>query len=100
MSDYEHKKGRLIPMYKEDKEDDKTYFKRVQGDNFDEETWDEEDGDIQEYFSMTGSDGFIYNNNLWRDYHGGDGMDTAIDPTYSNKVYGFMQNGQNLFQSN
>jgi len=44
--------------------------------------------------------GFIYNNNLWRDYHGGDGMDTAIDPTYSNKVYGFMQNGQNLFQSN
>jgi hypothetical protein len=44
--------------------------------------------------------GFIYNNNLWRSYHAGDGMDTAIDPTNSNKCYGFVYNGGTLFQSN
>ena len=43
--------------------------------------------------------GFAFNNNVWRDYHGGDGMDNAIDPTNSNKAYGFMQNGANLFGS-
>ena len=44
--------------------------------------------------------GFIYNNNLWRSYHAGDGMDTAIDPSNSNKCYGFVYNGGTLFQSN
>ncbi|CAN1535913.1 Secretion system C-terminal sorting domain [Flavobacteriaceae bacterium] len=44
--------------------------------------------------------GFIFNNNLWRSYHAGDGMDTAIDPTNSNKCYGFVYNGGTLFQSN
>ena len=43
--------------------------------------------------------GFIYNNSLWRSYHAGDGMDTAIDPTNSNKCYGFVYNGGTLFQS-
>ena len=44
--------------------------------------------------------GFFFNNNLWRSYHAGDGMDTAIDPTNSNKCYGFVYNGGTLFQSN
>ena len=43
--------------------------------------------------------GFIYNNTLWRSYHAGDGMDTAIDPTNSNKCYGFVYNGGTLYQS-
>jgi hypothetical protein len=44
--------------------------------------------------------GFIYNNNLWRSYHAGDGMDNAIDPSNSNKCYGFVYNGGTLYQSN
>ena len=37
--------------------------------------------------------GFFLNNNLWQSYHGGDGMDNAIDPSNNNKAYGFVQNG-------
>ena len=37
--------------------------------------------------------GFLFNNNLWQSYHGGDGMDNAIDPSNNNKAYGFVQNG-------
>ena len=44
--------------------------------------------------------GFIYNNSSWRSYHAGDGMDTAIDPSNSNKCYGFVYNGGTLFASN
>ncbi len=44
--------------------------------------------------------GYGYNNNLWRGYHGGDGMDNAIDPTNSNLYYGFLYYGQSLFISN
>ena len=44
--------------------------------------------------------GYAYNNNLWRGYHGGDGMDNAIDPTNSNLYYGFLYYGQTLFISN
>jgi hypothetical protein len=44
--------------------------------------------------------GYGYNNNLWKSYHGGDGMDNAIDPTNSNLYYGFLYYGQTLFISN
>ncbi len=44
--------------------------------------------------------GYAYKNNLWKDYHGGDGMDNAIDPTNSNLYYGFLYYGETLFISN
>ena len=37
--------------------------------------------------------GFAFSNTVWRSYHGGDGMDNAIDPSNSNKAYGFVQYG-------
>lgn len=43
--------------------------------------------------------GFGYNNNQWINYHGGDGMDAAIDPNNDNLYYGFMQRGETLFIS-
>ena len=43
--------------------------------------------------------GFAYFND-WNIYHGGDGMESVIDPNNDNKVYGFMQSGQTLFVSN
>lgn len=44
--------------------------------------------------------GYSYDNNLWRGYHGGDGMDCAINPTNNNLYYGFLYYGQTLFISN
>lgn len=44
--------------------------------------------------------GYAFGNNLWRGYHGGDGMDNAIDPTNSNLFYGFLYYGGTLFVSN
>ena len=44
--------------------------------------------------------GYAYNNTIWQSYHGGDGMDNAIDPNNSNKAYGFVQYGGTLFESN
>lgn len=44
--------------------------------------------------------GYAYDNNLWKGYHGGDGMDCAIDPTNSGKYYGFIYYGQTLYVSN
>jgi hypothetical protein len=41
--------------------------------------------------------GFFLNNNLWQSYHGGDGMDNAIDPSNNNKAYGFVQNGISFY---
>ena len=43
--------------------------------------------------------GYFYDTNLWKSYHGGDGMDNAIDPTNSNICYGFLYYGQSLFIS-
>ena len=43
--------------------------------------------------------GFGYANNQWINYHGGDGMDAAIDPNNDNLYYGFMQRGETLFIS-
>ncbi len=40
--------------------------------------------------------GFAYSNNLWYDYHGGDGMDCAVDPNNQNIYYGFTQFGGTL----
>ena len=44
--------------------------------------------------------GFAYNNNTWRGYHGGDGMDNAINPLNPNQYYGFIYYGQNMYISN
>ncbi len=44
--------------------------------------------------------GFVYNNNEWNTYTGGDGMDYEIDPTNSNIAYGFVQFGNPLFITN
>jgi hypothetical protein len=48
--------------------------------------------------------GFAFNknnyNSEWKSYHGGDGMDNAIDPLNSDKVYGFVQYGGGLYGSN
>ncbi len=40
--------------------------------------------------------GFAYSNNAWYKYHGGDGMDCAVDPNNSNTYYGFTQYGGSL----
>ncbi|HFS67313.1 MAG TPA: T9SS type A sorting domain-containing protein [Flavobacteriia bacterium] len=40
--------------------------------------------------------GFGYSNNNWNQYHGGDGMDCAVDPNNPNKYYGFSQYGGSL----
>ena len=40
--------------------------------------------------------GYAFSNNQWKNYYGADGMDTAIDPTNSNKYYGFTQYGGSL----
>lgn len=44
--------------------------------------------------------GYAYNNNIWQNYYGADGMDTAIDPNNPNLYYGFIQNGGALYISN
>ena len=44
--------------------------------------------------------GFGFSNNTWHKYHGGDGMDCAIDPNDQNKYYGFTQFGGSLNISN
>lgn len=41
MSDYEHQRGRLIPVEKEENETVKEYFQRALGDDFSEEDWDD-----------------------------------------------------------
>jgi len=41
--------------------------------------------------------GFIYNNNQWNIWTGGDGMDYEINPTDSNTAYGFTQFGSTLW---
>ena len=43
--------------------------------------------------------GFAFSDNVWQSYHSGDGMDNAIDPSNSNKAYGFVQYGGTLFGS-
>jgi hypothetical protein len=43
--------------------------------------------------------GYALNNNVWQNYFGADGMDTAIDPNNSNKFYGFIQYGGSLYFS-
>ena len=40
--------------------------------------------------------GFGYSNTIWNQYHGGDGMDCAVDPNNPNTYYGFSQYGGSL----
>ncbi len=44
--------------------------------------------------------GYAFSNNIWKNYYGADGMDTAIHPNNSNLYYGFIQNGNGLYISN
>ncbi|VXB95588.1 Fibronectin type III domain-containing protein [Flavobacterium sp. 9AF] len=44
--------------------------------------------------------GFAYSNGTWKNYHGGDGTSTAIDPNNSLKFYGFTQFGSILSITN
>lgn len=43
--------------------------------------------------------GHAYSSNTWKNYYGADGMDTGIDPTNSNKYYGFIQFGGSMYIS-
>ncbi len=40
--------------------------------------------------------GYIRNNDVWKVYTGGDGMDYEVDPTNNNIVYGFVQYRRSL----
>jgi hypothetical protein len=40
--------------------------------------------------------GYALSGGTWKGYHGGDGMDSAIDPSNQNKYYGFSQYGGSL----
>ncbi len=40
--------------------------------------------------------GFSLHNNVWHNFHGGDGMDSAADPNQENTFYGFTQFGSAL----
>jgi hypothetical protein len=53
MSHYEHKRGRLVLLEREENEDTKEYFKRVLQNKFDEEEWNDSDGNIYEFISMS-----------------------------------------------
>ena len=44
--------------------------------------------------------GFSFSDNIWNNYHGGDGMDSASDPNDENTFYGFTQNGGSLTVTN
>ncbi len=41
--------------------------------------------------------GYTRSGNVWKNFHGADGMDAGIDPTDSNKRYSFTQFGGSLF---
>jgi hypothetical protein len=43
--------------------------------------------------------GHAYSSNTWKNYYGADGMDTGVDPTNSNKFYGFIQFGSSMYIS-
>ena len=44
--------------------------------------------------------GYAFKNGLWRGYHGGDGMDNAVNPLNNDIYSGFLYYGQTLFVSN
>lgn len=44
--------------------------------------------------------GYAFSDNLWKNFYGADGMETAIDPNNSNKYYGFTQSGGGLYYTN
>jgi len=43
--------------------------------------------------------GHAYSGNVWKNYYGADGMDAGVDPTNSNKFYGFIQYGGSMYIS-
>ena len=43
--------------------------------------------------------GYGYSNNLWKNFYGADGMDTAIDSNNNDLYYGFIQYGSSLYIS-
>ena len=53
MSEYEHKRGRIVLVEKEKTETTEDFFKRVLADKFDDEEWEDADGNIYEFLSMS-----------------------------------------------
>lgn len=43
--------------------------------------------------------GYAYSNSTWKGYHGGDGMDCAVNPLDSKMYYGFIYYGRSLYIS-
>lgn len=68
MSDYEHKRGRIILVEKENTEITKDFFKRVLADKFDDEEWEDADGNIHQFLSMSdlGEEFFYSKDKLYR----------------------------------
>lgn len=61
MSEYEHKRGRIVLVEREENETVKEYFKKALTDKFNEEEWKDADGDIHEFLSMSNlDDEFFY----------------------------------------
>lgn len=56
MSNYEHKRGRIVLVERGEDEAIKDYFKRVLDDKFEEEEWNDSDGNIYEFISMSDLD--------------------------------------------
>ncbi|RVU90375.1 Xyloglucanase precursor [Flavobacterium columnare] len=44
--------------------------------------------------------GYVSDNDVWSNFYGGDGMDTAINPVKPHLAYGFTQYGGNLYEYN
>jgi hypothetical protein len=44
--------------------------------------------------------GYARNNEMWQNYYGADGMETATDPNNPDRIFGFIQNGGGLYISN
>lgn len=65
MSDYKHHRGKLILIEKNSTEDQEQFFKRVMGDSFKEDAYEEylEHNDIQEFFD----DCDVYNEFFYKD---------------------------------
>lgn len=93
MSDYESHRGRLILRNREENETDKDYFKRVLGDKFIEEEWDEEDDVINCLYEMDLYEKYFYVNDTI--YENVDHQE--LDPYSAQEINGDDENGYNYF---
>lgn len=87
------------------------YISTNNGENFEDKT---SDAQISQFYKIAvakqtttkimgglqDNGGYGLNNDIWQNFYGADGMDTAIHPTNNNIYYGFTQNGGTLNISN